>query len=101
VNGKADYVRAKAAGPINGHHCHWPGCDKHVPPAMWGCKPHWFRLPAAIRRKIWSAFKPGQEISKRPPPEYVEAAREAQAWITANFPTSTPPADLFAAAPEQ
>jgi len=28
------------------HHCHWPGCIREVPPKMWGCSTHWFRLPA-------------------------------------------------------
>jgi len=31
---KADYVRSQ--GQTRNHHCHWPGCDKQVPPAMWG-----------------------------------------------------------------
>jgi len=38
---KADYVRSQ--GQTRNHHCHWPGCDKQVPPAMWGCKGHWYR----------------------------------------------------------
>lgn len=84
---KADYVRSQ--GQTRDHHCHWPGCGRNVPPAMWGCKTHWYALPAELRRKIWRTFKPGQEISGRPSAEYVEAAREVQAWITANHPTTT------------
>lgn len=44
---KADYVRAQ--GQTRPHHCHWPGCDKQVPPAMWSCKPHWFALQQWIQ----------------------------------------------------
>lgn len=82
---KADYVRAEAAKPdASGHHCHWPGCDRRVPPAFWGCRPHWYRLPARLRSKIWRTYRPGQEISKTPSAEYLEAAREVQAWIAEN-----------------
>lgn len=98
---KADYVRSKADGPTHGHHCHWPGCDKKVPPAMWGCKTHWYRLPDALRRKIWRTFQPGQEASKTPSREYVQAAREVQDWIAANYPPARPAPDLFAAATSQ
>ena len=63
------------------HTCHWPGCPKEVPPAMWGCKPHWFALPKHLRDRIWATYRPGQEITKTPSPAYLEAAREIQAWI--------------------
>jgi hypothetical protein len=63
------------------HTCHWPGCGKPVKPAMWGCKPHWFMLPANIRLAIWKAYEPGQEISKNPSEEYLKAAQAAQDWI--------------------
>lgn len=76
---KADYVRAQ--GQNRDHHCHWTGCTKQVPPAMWGCKAHWFKLPPDLRRRIWRCYAPGQEITGRPSAEYVAVAREAQAWI--------------------
>ncbi len=79
---KVDYVRT-APNP-GGHTCHWPGCARNVPPAMWGCKTHWYKLPVALRNKVWRTYQPGQEISKRPSAEYVEVAREVQAWIEAN-----------------
>jgi hypothetical protein len=69
---KADYVRSQ--GQTRDHHCHWPGCTRQVPPAMWGCKAHWFKLPKALRDKIWRTYKPGQEISQTPSRAYVEAA---------------------------
>lgn len=82
IGEKADYVRA--ASQDRNHTCHWPGCDRQVPPAMWGCKPHWFKLPAALRARVWRTFRPGQEISGRPSADYVAVAREVQAWIDAN-----------------
>ena len=96
---KADYVRSQ--GQTRNHHCHWPGCDRQVPPAMWGCKPHWFRLPAGLRRRIWAAYQPGQERTGRPSAEYVEAAlqhaqyqvaqaRRAATTTTDPFPTAQP-----------
>lgn len=76
---KADYVRSQ--GQTRAHHCHWPGCDRQVPPAMWGCRAHWYRLPKDLRDRIWRAYRPGQERDMRPSREYLDVAREAQAWI--------------------
>lgn len=63
------------------HHCHWPGCTIEVPPKLWGCKKHWFTLPKYLRDKIWATYRPGQEISKDPSDEYIDAAVEVQEWI--------------------
>lgn len=82
MTNKADYVKSqKQTRP---HHCHWPGCDKQVPPAMWGCREHWFRLPKYLRDKIWLTYRPGQEKDLRPSAAYLEAAAEVQAWIERN-----------------
>lgn len=51
---------------------------------MWGCKPHWFRLPKKHRDAIWATYVPGQEITKTPSLEYLEAARVVQHWIAVN-----------------
>lgn len=74
-------AHVKAAANDGNHTCHWPGCTKRVPPAMWGCKPHWFKLPLGLRSKVWAAYRPGQEDTKTPSRRYVEVAREVQAWI--------------------
>lgn len=66
------------------HHCHWPDCQKEVPPKMWGCKEHWFRLPKFLRDKIWDTYQPGQEITKDPSLAYLDAAHEVQEWIRIN-----------------
>jgi hypothetical protein len=63
------------------HTCHWPGCSKEVPPAMWGCAPHWFSLPKRLRDRIWATYRRGQEITKTPSAEYLNAANDVQAWI--------------------
>lgn len=63
------------------HTCHWPGCKVPVPPKMWGCRSHWFRLPQSLRNAIWRTYVPGQEIAKTPSAEYVAAATLVQAWI--------------------
>ena len=76
---KADYVRAQPQSRRHG--CHWPGCTKQVPPAMWGCKEHWFKLPTAIRNRIWRAYRPGQEVTMTPSTAYIAAAGEARKWI--------------------
>jgi hypothetical protein len=79
VKRKVDYVlRQRQAGD---HKCHWPGCTKTVPPALWGCRPHWFALPKELRDKVWQAYRPGQEVDKKPSETYVAVAREVQRWI--------------------
>jgi hypothetical protein len=84
MEAKADYVRAQPQ--TRNHHCHWPGCTKQVPPAMWGCKAHWFALPAALRAKVWRAYQPGQEVAGTPSADYLRVAAEVQAWIRAQEP---------------
>lgn len=81
---KADYVLSQPQ--TRAHRCHWPGCERQVPPAMWGCKTHWFMLPKHLRDKIWRTYRPGQEKTMTPSPAYVEAAQQVQAWIAANSP---------------
>jgi hypothetical protein len=63
------------------HHCHWPGCERVVPPRLWGCREHWYRLPSHLRRRIWQTYRPGQEITKDPSDEYIAAAKAVQNWI--------------------
>lgn len=79
---KAAYVLSQ--GQTRGHLCHWPGCSAQVPPAMWGCRRHWFMLPPEIRAKIWKTYEPGQEADLSPSEDYLKAADEAQAWIRQN-----------------
>jgi len=63
------------------HKCHWPGCEVEVPPAMWGCKPHWFSLPKRLRDLIWANYRRGQEVTKTPSAGYIDAAKQVQDWI--------------------
>lgn len=86
---KRDYVRSRKRTNPGNHHCHWPGCDKKVPAAMWGCYPHWMKLPKYLRDKVWAAFRPGQEETKTPSVEYISVAREVQEWIKRNYPDGT------------
>lgn len=66
------------------HTCHWPGCEQQVPPAMWGCRPHWFRLPKALRDRVWDAYVSGQEKSMDPSEAYLDVAHDVQVWIDEN-----------------
>jgi hypothetical protein len=84
IAAKVEHVRR--AGQSRKHHCHWPGCTAQVPPAKWGCRPHWYALPVEIRRAIWNSYRPGQEADQRPSEAYVAAARRAQAWIAMQQP---------------
>lgn len=79
---KADYVRLQPQ--TRNHECHWPGCPKQVPPAMWGCKTHWFRLPGRLRAAVWRTYVPGQEVTLTPSAEYLRVADEVQQWCREN-----------------
>jgi hypothetical protein len=79
MNTKVDYVLSQRQ--TRGHTCHWPGCDRQVPPAMWGCKEHWYKLPKSLRDLIWATYLPGQEVSLSPSRGYIEAAELVQKWI--------------------
>lgn len=76
---KRDYVARQPQ--TRAHECHWPGCKKQVPPAMWGCKTHWFKLPKALRDRIWATYQPGQEETLDVSDAYLDAADEVQRWI--------------------
>lgn len=75
---KADYVRSQ--GQTRFHTCHWPGCKVQVPPAMWGCREHWFKLPFRLRNAIWANYRPGQEVDMKPSESYLKVADEVQRW---------------------
>ena len=78
IDEKKNYVKSQKQ--TRNHHCHWPGCEIQVPPALWGCRKHWFQLPKRLRDLIWNAYEPGQEIMT-PSDEYIDAAKEVQNWI--------------------
>lgn len=85
IKEKADHVRTAIRQVATSKHtCHWPGCQKSVAPAAWGCRPHWYALPQALRNKIWASYVPKQEETKTPSRRYVEVAREVQQWIKEN-----------------
>ena len=63
------------------HTCHWPRCPRKVPPKLWGCKSHWFRLPSVLRANIWATYVPGQGSTKTPSAAYLGAAQAVQDWI--------------------
>lgn len=61
------------------HACPWPRCKAVVPDSMWGCRTHWFTLPAEIRSAIWSSYQVGQGVADWTP-AYREAFEAAQAY---------------------
>lgn len=59
------------------HTCHAEGCSKPCPPKHLMCGRHWAMVPQAERNEIWRHYRPGQEVDKRPTPEYLVAMRAA------------------------
>lgn len=76
---------APAGTPV--HTCHWPGCTVPVEPRRWGCRMHWFALPKHLRDRIWQTYRPGQEVTKDPSDDYLEAAAAVQEWIRNRTPS--------------
>lgn len=54
------------------HHCHAALCTVQVAPKLFMCPRHWSLVPAHLKRAIWSTYRPGQEIDKRPSADYLE-----------------------------
>lgn len=80
---KADHVRREMRkGVTPNHHCHWPGCTKKTTAATYMCYPHWRRVPKRLQAKIWTAYRVGQEVDKRPTREYIAVVREVELWIS-------------------
>ena len=65
------------------HTCHAIGCSVEVPPRMLFCRRHWYAVPKHLRDRIWQTYRPGQEVTKDPSVEYVEAATEARLAVAA------------------
>jgi hypothetical protein len=62
---------------MSAHECHAVRCTTPVPPKMFMCRKHWFMVPAVMQARIWATYRPGQERTKDPSPEYLDAARAA------------------------
>jgi diadenosine tetraphosphatase ApaH/serine/threonine PP2A family protein phosphatase len=63
------------------HTCHAKGCPVPVPPRLLMCSRHWRRVPAELKRRVWLTYRRGQEITKDPSPEYLEAMNAAIAAV--------------------
>lgn len=83
ISRKVQYVLRQSQ--TRKHDCHWPGCNKQVPPAMWGCRVHWYMLPKRLRDRIWDTYEPGQEKNMTPNRDYIQVAKEVQEWIATNY----------------
>jgi hypothetical protein len=62
---------------MSAHTCHARGCSTSVPPRMFMCRRHWFMVPRAMQARIWATYRPGQERTKDPSLEYLDAAMDA------------------------
>lgn len=93
MTSKVEYVLSQPQ--TRDHTCHWPGCTKQVPPALWGCKPHWKALPTRLQNRIWAAYRPGQEIDRDVSADYLAAARAVQDWIAEHLQVQAPTIPLF------
>ena len=63
------------------HHCHAIGCVVRIRSTFLMCAFHWFKVPRRLRDAVWAAYRPGQEVTLDPSPEWVKAAEEARQWV--------------------
>lgn len=63
------------------HTCHAHGCDIAVPPNMFMCRLHWYRLRRPLRVAIWAEYRPGQERDKNASLRYLAVQQRAIAEV--------------------
>lgn len=63
------------------HTCHAIGCSAVIPPRLFMCREHWYKLPYHYRKEVFRYYKAGQEVSKNPSRKYIQAASAAIAWL--------------------
>jgi hypothetical protein len=85
ISDKVAYV--KSQGQTREHTCHWPGCNRQVPPALWGCREHWYQLPEILRTRVWAAYRIGQEVTMDVSPHYIQVMKEVETWIKRHVST--------------
>lgn len=85
---KRDYVKQQKQ--TRGYTCHWTGCEEQVPPAMWGCRKHWFALPKSLSDKVWATYQPGQEVDLSPSNAYLAVDDEVEKWVREHTKTFAP-----------
>lgn len=59
------------------HICHAQGCTVEIPPRLLMCWRHWMKVPIPLRDAVWREYVPGQEVTKTPTREYLQAMRNA------------------------
>jgi hypothetical protein len=59
------------------HTCHARGCTTPVPPRMFMCRTHWYKVRKPLRDAIWAEYRPGQERDKMPSARYMAVQRRA------------------------
>jgi hypothetical protein len=59
------------------HTCHAIACERYVPPTMLMCREHWWKVPAALRIRVWDTYRDGQCNTFDPTSAYCQAAKAA------------------------
>lgn len=59
------------------HICHAIGCTSKIDPSLLMCRKHWQKVPLYLKLEVKRNYKKGQEVSKTPTPQYLEAMKAA------------------------
>lgn len=54
--------------------CHSKDCKVRVHPSLFMCIRHWRMVPQRLKHYLKEAYRPGQEVDKRPSAEWTKAA---------------------------
>lgn len=76
------------------HHCHATDCTTAVPPEMFMCRLHWYKVPYHQRQMIWKTYREGQCDDMNPSRAYCLVAKEAVITV-ARKESKTPDVRLY------
>ena len=59
------------------HCCHLPDCEEVIAPKFLMCAKHWKLVPKELQQDVYRFYRAGQEKTKNPSKNYLQAARKA------------------------
>lgn len=59
------------------HSCHLPDCEEVIAPKFLMCAKHWKLVPKELQQEVYRFYRTGQEKTKNPSKNYLQAARRA------------------------
>jgi hypothetical protein len=77
-NDGAGSLSQRADAPTPFRVCRIDGCQNTHRRSLFSCRPHWSRLPGAMKREIWRTYRDGAGVFKM---DYIQACEDAEAFL--------------------